>query len=81
MCALVNITSACTLRRDWSTSLSTSLLCTEPMELAPADEGYAQALDLAVDRLTERFAADLKALYERHRHLIPGWENRPLIIH
>lgn len=55
--------------------------CAEKLKLERGDEGYDAALDAAAKRLANKVAVELSALYERHRHVIPGWEKRPLLIH
>ena len=57
------------------------LLCSEQLSTSPGDDGYEAEMQAAVGRLTDKLADEMKGMYERHRHVIPGWENRPLVIH
>ena len=54
--------------------------CADKLTLSPGDEGYQDQLDAAVDKLLDRMEQELRGLYERHRHSMPGWEKRPLVI-
>jgi hypothetical protein len=53
----------------------------ETLKLQPGQEGYEEVLNEAADRLLGSLERELRGLYERHRHVLPGWEDRPLIIH
>lgn len=53
----------------------------EALKCKPGHEGYEEELASACDAFTEQLADAVKGVYERHRHNVPGWEARPLIVH
>eukprot|EP00892_Ulva_mutabilis_P007201 jgi/Ulvmu1/4853/UM020_0139.1 len=53
----------------------------ETLSCTPGDKGYEKEMSDACDMFTEKLAVAVKALYERNRVVIPGWEKRPLVVH
>jgi hypothetical protein len=46
----------------------------------PAVKQCDNPTDEEVDRLHALVVEALVQLYERYKHLLPGWENRPLLV-
>ena len=49
-------------------------------DLLPAVKQCDNPTDEEVDRVHAQVVAALVQLYDRYKHLIPGWESRPLHI-